>query len=523
MSDRKSGILLHISSLPCEFGIGDLGPNAYRFVDFLNKAKQSYWQILPINPTDLISKNSPYSSLAAFAANVLFISPQILVEEGILTDADISGGLEFSSVSVEYDAVISYKQMVLDRAYECFVSDSSIRQAQEVEFNSFILANTFWLEDFALFIAIKDHFKGQIWLDWPEALRDREDEALRDFAETHKDEITKIKFFQYLFFKQWDKLKMYCANKGVRLLGDLSIYMNLDSVDVWRYPQNYKLDDQLRPVMVAGVPPDYFSETGQRWGNPVYDWNTLKESKFSWWVERFRFNFRLFDAVRIDHFRGLVQCWEIPADEETAVNGQWADVPTNELFKTLEESFSVPLAIIAEDLGYITEDVREAMRQFGFPGMKVLLFAFNGDMNNHPYLPHNYKERCVVYTGTHDNNTVLGWFEHEASDDEIDNVKQYMSKKVSSDSVCWDFIHMAFHSTAEIAIVPMQDLLGLGKEARMNTPGTSGKKNWRWRLSADGLNDKIIEKLSDITTRAGRAQFQVVKRQFPLIFLRHSL
>jgi len=505
MSDRKSGILLHISSLPCEFGIGDLGPSAYRFVDFLYKAKQSYWQILPINPTDPISGHSPYSSLAAFAANVLFISPQFLAEEGILTDDDINGKPDFSSVSVQYEAAAAYKQMVLNRAYECFVSDPSIRRAHETAFNDFISENAFWLEDYALFVTIKDHLKGKIWMDWPESLRYREDKALRDFSETQKDELTKIKFFQYLFFKQWDKLKAYCANRGVRLLGDLSIYMNMDSVDVWRYPQNYKLDGQLRPVAVAGVPPDYFSETGQRWGNPVYDWNALKESRFSWWVERFRLNFRLFDTVRIDHFRGLVQCWEIPAHEETAVKGEWADVPTYDLFKTLEGTFSAPLSIIAEDLGYITEDVREAMRQFGFPGMKVLLFAFNGDMNEHPYLPHNYKDRCVVYTGTHDNNTVLGWFENGASDDEINNVRQYMNKEISPDSICQDLIHMAFHSAAEIAIVPMQDLLGLGKEARMNKPGTTGNENWRWRLSADGLSEKVIERLSDITVKTGRA------------------
>ncbi|MCK5178886.1 MAG: 4-alpha-glucanotransferase, partial [Candidatus Omnitrophica bacterium] len=251
--------------------------------------------------------------------------------------------------------------------------------------------------------------------------------------------------------------------------------------------------------------PDYFSETGQRWGNPVYDWDVLKDSNFSWWVERFRFNFLLFDTVRIDHFRGLVQCWEIPADEKTAVNGKWADVPTDDLFRTLEETFGVPLPIIAEDLGYITDDVRKAMRTFGFPGMKVLLFAFNGDMNEHPYLPHNYKDRCVVYTGTHDNNTVLGWFESEASDDEINNIGEYLDKDISSNSICADLIQMAFHSVAEIALIPMQDLLELGSAARMNKPGTSGSKNWRWRLSDDGLSAEVTERLSDMTLKAGRA------------------
>ena len=427
------------------------------------------------------------------------------MEEGILTDDDISAKPDFSLTSVQYENVSAYKQMVLSRAYERFEADPLIRQAQEKGFNDFISANGFWLEDYALFVAIKDHLNGKIWMEWPGALRSREDKALREFSETQKGELTKIKFFQYLFFKQWDRLKAYCAGRDVRLLGDLSIYMNLDSADVWQFPQNYKLDNQSRPIVVSGVPPDYFSETGQRWGNPVYDWDALKGSHFSWWVERFRFNFRLFDTIRIDHFRGLVQYWEIPEHEETAVNGRWADVPTDDLFKTLEETFAAPLPIIAEDLGYITEDVRAAMRQFGFPGMKVLLFAFNGDMNEHPYLPHNYMDRCVVYTGTHDNNTVLGWFKNEASDDEINNIGKYMNKEISADHICRDFIHMAFHSAAEIAIVPMQDLLGLGKEARMNTPGTVGSANWRWRLSADGLNAKVIEQLSDMTVASGRA------------------
>ncbi|MCK4882682.1 MAG: 4-alpha-glucanotransferase [Candidatus Omnitrophica bacterium] len=505
MSDRKSGILLHISSLPSEFGIGDLGPGAYRFVDFLHKAKQQYWQILPINPTDPISNHSPYSSLAAFAANILFISPQLLVEEGIITAAAIDPKPDFSAVSVEYDAVTAYKQKILNHAYENFVSDPSIRQAQEKDFNDFVSANAFWLEDYALFVTMKDHFQKKIWLDWPEALRYRKTKALRDFSKEQKDELTRTKFFQYLFFRQWVKLKEYCADHGVRLFGDLAIYMNLDSADVWQHPRNYKLDDQSQPSVVAGVPPDYFSTTGQRWGNPVYNWDVLKKSRFSWWVERFRFNFQLFDVVRIDHFRGLVQFWEIPAHETTAVNGQWADVPTNSLFKALEKSFSTPLPIIAEDLGYITEDVRKAMRKFGFPGMKILLFAFNGDLKEHPYLPHNYKDDCVVYTGTHDNNTVLGWFENEASDDEINNIRQYTKKKITSDSICWDLIHMAFYSAAEIAMIPMQDLLGLGEEARMNKPGTSGNENWRWRLLADGLSKEVAGRLADITAKTGRA------------------
>ncbi|MBN1869589.1 MAG: 4-alpha-glucanotransferase [Candidatus Omnitrophica bacterium] len=505
MSERKSGILLHISSLPSEFGIGDLGSGAYRFVDFLSKARQHYWQILPINPTDSISAHSPYSSLSAFAGNILFISLQRLVDEGILSEGDINVRPEFSDKIVQFEAVIKYKKKILDRAYECFVSDPIVRRAQENDFNNFVISNAFWLNDYALFITIKERHQQKGWLEWPEDLRRRKNKALKDFEKLHKDELNKVKFLQYLFFKQWRELKDYCASKNVRLLGDLSIYMNLDSVDVWRYPENYKLDDQLNPIGVAGVPPDYFSKTGQRWGNPVYDWDHLQQSEFSWWIERFRFNFRLFDVVRIDHFRGLVQYWEIPIKEKTAEKGKWNNVPTDAFFKTLKQSFQKPVKIIAEDLGFITDDVRNAMRRLGFPGMKVLLFAFNGDMKTHPYLPHNYKERCIVYTGTHDNNTVLGWFKDEATADEIANIKLYLNKEVSSRSISWDLIDLAFRSDAEIAIVPMQDVLGLGSDARMNIPGTIQDQNWRWRLSENELIDKIINQLSQITLKTGRA------------------
>jgi 4-alpha-glucanotransferase len=273
---------------------------------------------------------------------------------------------------------------------------------------------------------------------------------------------------------------------------------------VWRHPKNYKFDAQWKPTVVAGVPPDYFSKTGQRWGNPIYDWGALRKSRFSWWLHRFHFNFRLFDVVRIDHFRGLVQCWEIPAGDETAENGQWADVPAEKLFGKLAQSISGPLPIIAEDLGFITDDVRAVMRQFGFPGMKVLLFAFNGDMETHPYLPHNFKERCVVYTGTHDNNTVAGWFETEATAQEKINLAEYLGREVYVQTAPWDLVEMALASDAELALIPVQDILGLGSEGRMNTPSTTGGMNWRWRLSQDSLTDTILQKLSDLTAKNGR-------------------
>ncbi|HQP10883.1 MAG TPA: 4-alpha-glucanotransferase [Candidatus Omnitrophota bacterium] len=504
MSERKSGILLHISSLPSEYGVGDLGPEAYRFVDVLHQSKQHYWQILPVNPTDEASGHSPYSSLSAFAGSTLFISPQLLVDDGILRQEDITVTQPFSAGIVEYEKAAAYKKEILTRAYDHFISDASVRRANRKAFRDFASANAFWLDDYALFITIKEYSHGKPWTDWPEALRDRDRTALRDFASVHQDKIDRVKFCQYVFYSQWTRLKKYCEQRDVRLFGDIAIYMNLDSADVWQHPKNYKLDAQCRPKVVAGVPPDYFSKTGQRWGNPTYDWAVLEANGFSWWVDRIRFNFTLFDVVRIDHFRGLVQCWEIPAEEETAVNGEWADVPTDDFFKALQDRFPGPLAIIAEDLGYITDDVRAAMRRLGFPGMKILLFAFNGDLITHPYLPHNFIERCVVYTGTHDNNTVRGWFKSEASEQEVRNVEEYIGRPVSDETIHWDLVEMAFTSNAELAIIPLQDILGLGGEGRMNTPSTTGGANWRWRFSKDLLTDALIQKLSDLTVRTGR-------------------
>jgi len=500
---RKSGILLHISSLPCEFGIGDLGPSANHFVDFLHDARQSYWQVLPINPTDAISEHSPYSSSSAFAGNVLFISPQLLSDDGLLNQTDIALNVNFPPDYADYNAIVQYKLQLYNVAYDRFVLDRKIHQLHENAFNDFCTNNAFWLNDYALFVTIKNRQNGSIWTNWPQPLKMRNAKALNDFNEAHNINITKVKFLQYLFFVQWDRFRNYCMKRQVHLIGDIAIYMNLDSADVWAHPQNYKLDENFTPTVVAGVPPDYFSDVGQRWGNPLYNWDTLKKEKYQWWTERFKLNFRLFDVVRIDHFRGLVQCWEIPSNEQTAINGHWTDVPTADFLNTLEEQFSKPLAIIAEDLGHITDNVREVMKEFDIPGMKVLLFAFNDNMEEHPYLPHNYQPQCVVYTGTHDNNTVLGWFENEATQNELDNVQKYIGREISSDSINWDLIDLAFNSKAKLAMIPLQDALQLGSEGRMNKPATMNG-NWRWRCSSDMLNSKLVQKLSDLTTAAGR-------------------
>lgn len=500
---RKSGILLHISSLPSQFGIGDIGNSADQFVDFLHDAGQSYWQVLPINPTDAINQHSPYCCSSAFAGNVLLISPERLIDDGLLDQNDLKMGASFPDDTVDFDSVVPYKLRLCEAAYDRFAAKEEVRQIHEIPFKEFCNNNTYWLNDYALFVTIKNEQGGIIWTAWPAPLRLREAKAISEFSKAHRKEINKVKFLQYCFFMQWDRLKDYCLQKQVQLIGDMAIYMNFDSADVWAHPENYKLDDHMKPTVVAGVPPDYFSPTGQRWGYPVYNWEAMQRTQYDWWIERFKFNFQLYDIVRVDHFRGLVQCWEIPSSEPTAVNGKWVDVPAIDFLKTLERVFSRPLGIIAEDLGIITDDVKGIMRQFNIPGMKVLLFAFNENLEDHPYLPHNFSERCVVYTGTHDNNTVLGWYKEEASNKEKDNLRRYLQKDVSASTICDDLMRLAYESKAQCAILPLQDILGLNGDCRMNKPATM-KGNWRWRCSPNMLNSELIRKLSNMTAAAAR-------------------
>ncbi|OGX36387.1 MAG: 4-alpha-glucanotransferase [Omnitrophica WOR_2 bacterium RIFCSPHIGHO2_02_FULL_52_10] len=504
MSERASGILLHISSLPSPFGIGDLGESAYRFADFLHDAKQIYWQILPINPTDPISQHSPYSSTSAFAGNELLISPQLLVKERLLNSTDITGGPEFPVEHVDFEAVKPHKDSLLERAATKFEARPTLYRALKRDFNNFLETHRFWMEDYALFSVIKKHHGGAIWTSWPKGLRDRNKNALLEFSANHAQAVHKIKFYQFLFFRQWQLLRRYCRKTKIKLIGDLPIYMNLDSADVWANPKNYKLETDGAPSVVSGVPPDYFSRTGQLWGNPVYDWKALKKANYSWWVQRFRFNFQLFDLVRVDHFRGFVKFWEIPAGHTTAVDGQWASVPTHDFFKSLERACVKPLPIIAEDLGFITDDVRDVIRGFNFPGMKVLMFAFNGDdVSQHPYLPENYTGRCVVYTGTHDNNTVRGWFQQEVAEKVRGNLNKYFGRDISAETVHWELIRLALGSPAELAIIPLQDYLGLGSEARMNTPATVNG-NWRWRVDQEKLTKTLMIKIAEETMRSER-------------------
>jgi 4-alpha-glucanotransferase len=498
MDTRTSGILLHIPSLPSEYGIGDLGPHAYRFVDFLHAAKQGVWQILPLNPTDSGCQNSPYSSYSAFAGNTLLISPQLLLEEGFLRKGDISLPPAFPMERIDYEAAIAYKSKLFEKAYGHFKRRRIDRDA----FVQFRERSGSWLPDYALFIVLKELFQGAVWTSWPEGLKKRERGALQKARKEFNDPIEKKEFLQFIFYRQWVRLKAYCHQKGVRVFGDIPIYVSFDSTDLWQDPEDFKLDAEYHPVAVAGVPPDYFSATGQRWGNPVYDWGRLKASRYRWWVQRIRHNLELFDFMRIDHFRGFVQCWEIPAEEPTAVKGRWMDVPALDFFDTVKKHFpSMPL--IAEDLGVITDDVRAVMRAYGLAGMKVLLFAFNEDLQKHPYLPHNYGTNCVVYTGTHDNNTIQGWFHNEATAQEKENFFAYIGKDVPAKDIHWALIGLAMASKASLAIFPLQDVLGLGEEARFNKPaGLSG--NWQWRLAPCLPDDAVTERLRHLTETSRR-------------------
>jgi len=492
MKGRCSGILLHITSLPSPYGIGDLGPGAYRFAQFLQEARQRLWQVLPLNPTDPAFGNSPYSSASAFAGDPLFISPELMVGCGLLAPEEAKPPQSLPQGRADYDRARLYKERLLRLAYRTFRTAGS-----DPEYMRFCEENSYWLEDYALYKAIKAHYRGKAWNEWPPALRDRDASAIEEAKRSLGEAMEEERFREYLFFRQWFSLKRYCNERGISIIGDLPIYVNTDSVDVWRSPQIFKLDPDGRPCFVAGVPPDYFSSTGQLWGNPVYRWDVLKADGFGWWVERMRHSLRLFDVVRIDHFRGLVAYWEIPAHEKTAINGRWLKAPADDFLRTLQIHFP-NLPIIAEDLGFIDPEVREIMSRYRIPGMKVLLFAFGEDNPQHPYLPHNYQRECVVYTGTHDNNTIRGWMEGEAKPAEVARLFRYLGRKVPLSEVHWELIRLAMLSVADMVLVPFQDLLGLGSEARMNHPSTS-EGNWEWRLSEGQLDPALAGKLRDMT------------------------
>ncbi len=497
MKRRGSGILLHITSLPSPYGIGDMGPAAYQFAAFLADARQHFWQILPLNPTDPAYGNSPYHSISAFANNVLLISPELMVQDGFLTEEELKPIPDFLGRRVKYLEVIAYKERLFSAAFKRF------KRKGDSECAHFLAEHAYWLEDFALFIALKAHFKGKMWSDWPEEVRDRHPDALHAWREKLRGKIEREKFLQYILLKQWRALKAYCNERDIHIFGDMPIYVDYDSVDVWTQPEMVKLDQEKRPAFVAGVPPDYFSKTGQRWGNPVYRWEVLKERRYSWWMQRIAHNLKLFDMVRIDHFRGLIAYWEIPSHEETAINGKWVEAPAEDFFTLVTQQFP-DSPIIAEDLGIITPDVREVMNRYGFPGMKVLLFAFGDNLATNPYVPHNHVRNCVVYTGTHDNNTTRGWFEKEATAEDKKRLSKYLGRKVSAKDIHWELIRLAMMSVSDMVIFPMQDILGLGAEDRMNRPSTV-EGNWEWRLLPEQLAASVTVSLREMAEIYGRA------------------
>ncbi|MFP3869645.1 MAG: 4-alpha-glucanotransferase [Syntrophobacteria bacterium] len=498
MKRRGSGILLHLTSLGSPFGIGDMGSSAYRFVDFLSATGQSFWQILPLNPTDPGHGNSPYHSISAYACNPLLISPELLLQDGLLDGTDLESPPEFARDRVKYREVRVYKENLLMRAYEQFK-----RRRDDYDYEEFCVRNSFWLEDFALFRALRAHFGGLVWSEWPRELRDRHPEALERAGAELTDGIGMEKFLQYIFFKQWIALKTYCNDRGIHLIGDMPIYVTYDSADLWSHPGLFKLNHENKPEAVAGVPPDYFSATGQLWGNPLYRWDVLRENGYEWWIKRIARNLELLDFLRIDHFRGFVAYWQVPATEKTAINGTWVEAPVFDFLKHLARRFPY-LPFIAEDLGIITPDVREVMTHFEFPGMKVLLFAFGEDLPTNPYAPHNHVHNCVVYTGTHDNNTARGWFEKEATPEQKKRIALYLGREVAPEEFHRELIRLAMMSVANLVILPIQDILGLGEEARMNRPAQTGN-NWKWRLDSELLTEDVAGKLLEMTEIYGRA------------------
>lgn len=496
MSKRTSGVLLHISSLPSPYGIGDLGPHAYAFVDFLKSTGQTYWQILPINPTDGINGHSPYSCYSAFAGNPFLISPDLLVMDGFLKASDLKHVPDFEQ-NVDFVKVGSFKEKIFELAFRNF-SKTSYRGGYEL----FVNQHQAWLDDFALFYVAKLTFEGECWEQWPQAIRDRQPKALVAFKKKHSKKIELVKFIQYLFFRQWQKLKAYANKSGISIIGDIPIYVNYDSADVWCNRQFFKLEKDGGLKCVSGCPPDYFSKTGQRWGNPVYDWAKLKKAKYSWWVNRIAHNLSLFDSLRIDHFRGFASFWQIPAHEKLAVFGQWIKGPGEDFFKVLLKHFNA-LPLIAEDLGEPSDDAIALMNKFELPGMRVLLFGFNGDPKRNPHVPRNYPANCVAYTGTHDNNTIQGWYYQESKEHERANIKAVLNLKPNPRQLHWQMIEVLMKSKANITILPLPDILGLDSSARMNTPATK-VNNWKWRFESKELSPSVNSKLLRLTRLSKR-------------------
>jgi 4-alpha-glucanotransferase len=515
---RSSGVLLHPTSLPGRFGIGDLGREAYQFIDFLAASHQTLWQVLPLGPTGY--GDSPYQCFSAFAGNPLLVSLDALVEDGLLEKSDLDGAPDFPRDRVDYGAVIEFKNALLKKAYDNFKADAAHKLRGE--FERFSHQAHEWLHDYAVYRALKDAHGGQEWTKWEANLRDRESDAIYFFNENHRAEVEAHKFYQYLFFKQWLKLAHYANERDIRIIGDIPIFVSHDSSDVWAHRELFDLNDEGTPRVVAGVPPDYFSETGQLWGNPLYRWDVLEASGYRWWIDRVRATLAQVDILRLDHFRGFEKYWEVPGGETTAVNGHWVEGPGAKLFAALQKALGEDLPIIAEDLGHITPEVHALRDQFNLPGMRVLQFAFGTDPQADEFKPFNFPQNCVVYTGTHDNDTTVGWFTSEGagdstrSEEEVRAEREFILKYLGTDGreINWDLIRCALSSVARIAVVPLQDLLGKGSEARMNVPGREGG-NWAWRYREEELTEAVGRRLAEMTQVYGRRHWPEQKPKEP--------
>jgi 4-alpha-glucanotransferase len=495
---RGSGILFHPTSLPGRYGIGDLGDEAYRFVDFLAASGQSYWQTLALSPTGYA--DSPYQGLSAFAGNPMLISLKRLVEAGHLSQHDLRETPSFPVERVDFGAAIKFKTRLLALAYDNFSRIKTARQA----FEHFCADHASWLEDFSLFMALKEKHALGPWYQWKAELARRDPAELNQARESLADEIEFVKYRQWQFLEQWLSVKRYANEHGVRIVGDVSIFVARDSADVWSNPDLFYLDKDLKPTVVSGVPPDYFSETGQLWGHPLYRWDEIARRDYAWWIARFRMGFTQADVVRIDHFRGFYNYWEVPAGEKTAIRGHWVNGPGAELFRKVTAALG-EVAIIAEDLGEFDKKSRAGVdalqAEFGYPGMKVLQFAFaNGPAD--PFLPHNIRRECVAYTGTHDNDTTVGWYEETSTEGERDYARKYLGS--DGKDIAWELIRLAWASVANTAITTVQDLLSLGHKARMNLPGTVGPPNWGWRVLPGALTDDLAARLLEMTAIYGR-------------------
>lgn len=492
--DRSSGVIMHISSLPGKYGIGTFGEEAYKFGDFLKEAGQKYWQILPLGPTSF--GDSPYQSFSAFAGNPYFIDFDLLRKDGLLEKEDYES-VDFGSneEDIDYGIIFRNKMKVLRKAYE----NSKSKDIKELKL--FIEEEDAWLDDYALYMSVKNSFDLRSWQTWDEDIRLRKPEAMFKYKEELKDDISYWKFLQFEFFKQWTKLKTYLNELGIEIIGDMPIYVAEDSADVWANPDAFMLDKEtLRPLKVAGCPPDIFSATGQLWGNPIYDWNHMEKDRYKWWIDRIRQSFKIYDVLRIDHFKGFESYWSIPYGDKTAENGEWVKGPGIKVFNAIKDALG-DVNIIAEDLGTLTEETIKLRNDTGYPGMKILTFAFDSDYNN-PFLPHNYDKNFIVYTGTHDNDTVRGWMEKTGEKEYVEKAIEYL-KLTEEEGYSWGFIRSAWSSVADIAIAQMQDFLDLGNSARMNLPSTLGI-NWRWRMKARAYDNKLAKRMKEMTKIYGR-------------------